>query len=386
MAPVNRKQPFELLYLTYVFLVFLFWMPYWVLTSLLPSMRPRSSWTFRETVTARANKYMFFGVCLPDGYQLDAFAVTDIPEQKTLKRSKVVVIPPAKEKYLKGMATIDPSVVPVSIPGYFYRKEMNRTKALPGEKVSMVAHGGGCFALPCSCILDPQVYETLRYSKTDKVFTFEYRLAPQAPWPAPLLDGISAYTYLIDDCGFEPQNIMIGGDSAGAHLILALTRYIRDEMTLPMARCLLLHSPWSDLTVDALPVDSDTLDLTVGGPIVRKMFAANGTIRHVSNRPSVTPLMDFTSPYLSPAFADSPIGSFTGFPTTLLTYGDAESLVPEIMRLKQNMERDGVDLSAVTAPDGVHDFVIMTFWNAEKRRDAWVEIGKWVDKTLVGTQ
>ncbi|KDQ51427.1 hypothetical protein JAAARDRAFT_199076 [Jaapia argillacea MUCL 33604] len=388
MAPINKKQPYEALYAVSLLTSYLIRVPYWVLISLLPSTRPRPSWTFFEAFIVHSNKFLFFGRCLPDGYQPEAVDVADIPEQKTLKKSHVVVIPPAKEKYLAGMATIDPSIVPISIPGYFFGDERERTKALPGEKVWLLAHGGGYFdaharenGWPCV-----QVFAMLRNSKTDKVLTFEYRLAPQAPWPAPLLDAISAYAYLVDDCGFEPQNIMIGGDSAGGHLALALARYLRDEKTLPMPKCLLLNSPWSDFSVDAPAIDSDVLDMVAHGPVIRKLFAANGTIRHTSNPPSATPTIDFSSPYFSPASTDSPPGSFTGFPTTLITYGSAEAMMPEIMRLKEKMQGDGVDVATVVGKDGMHDFVNMEFWNAKKRHAAWADIGRWVDKTLVGAQ
>lgn len=48
-------------------------------------------------------------------------------------------------------------------------------------------------------------------------------------FPASLLDALAGYQYLLS-LGFEPKNIMLCGDSAGANACLALARYL-DALT-----------------------------------------------------------------------------------------------------------------------------------------------------------
>lgn len=57
-------------------------------------------------------------------------------------------------------------------------------------------------------------------------------MAPETKFPGQLYDAVQSYLYLIDPNGkhrFDPQNIVIMGDSAGGGLCLAMMLYIRDH-------------------------------------------------------------------------------------------------------------------------------------------------------------
>jgi acetyl esterase/lipase len=104
-------------------------------------------------------------------------------------------------------------------------------------------HGGGYVA--CS----PEIYRpfTAELSKQARarVFALDYRLAPEHRFPAPVEDATTAYRWLLDQ-GISPQQIIIGGDSAGGGLTVATLVALRDAgVPLPsLAFCL---SPWTDL-------------------------------------------------------------------------------------------------------------------------------------------
>ncbi|KDQ50834.1 hypothetical protein JAAARDRAFT_41759 [Jaapia argillacea MUCL 33604] len=140
--PINRKQPFETVYIIFLTLDVLSRIPYWTLKYIFPSNRPRPTWSLAACLTTAQTKHMYSRRMIAHGYQADAFAVDQVPDQKTLKKSTVVVIPPAKEKYLKGMALLDPSVGPVVTTGYFYGNHRETTKAATGETVWLLSHGG----------------------------------------------------------------------------------------------------------------------------------------------------------------------------------------------------------------------------------------------------
>ena len=89
--------------------------------------------------------------------------------------------------------------------------------------------------------------------RLQRSFSLDYRLCvPGKPkagsYPAALLDALAGYLYLVRVCGFDPDRIVIAGDSAGGNLALALCRYLRDEEVERMPGALLLLSPWADVS------------------------------------------------------------------------------------------------------------------------------------------
>src|SRR5690606_20240884 len=79
------------------------------------------------------------------------------------------------------------------------------------------------------------------------VLSVDYRLAPEHIFPAQLEDALSAYRFLLGECGFTPRHVTFAGDSAGGtlamQLLLALNRH-----HLPAPRSVVLFSPWFDLS------------------------------------------------------------------------------------------------------------------------------------------
>ena len=73
----------------------------------------------------------------------------------------------------------------------------------------------------------------------------EYRLAPEHPFPAAIDDAVAVYRSLLDE-GYAPDRIVVGGDSAGGGLTMALLLSLK-RLDLPQPAGALLISPWTDL-------------------------------------------------------------------------------------------------------------------------------------------
>ena len=131
-----------------------------------------------------------------------------------------------------------------------------------------------------------------------------YRLAPEHPFPAAIEDAIAAWNYLRAQ-GIAAGKIVVGGDSAGGGLTLALLQHLRDAHEDAPA-CGWLASPWTDLTMsgDAM-ASKDAVD-----PLIHKAYLeelAQAYVPAGANR---------KDPRISPLFAN-----LSGLPPLLIQVG-----------------------------------------------------------------
>ena len=105
-------------------------------------------------------------------------------------------------------------------------------------------HGGGYVS--CSHRTHRPITAALARRTGVPVFSLDYRLAPEHPFPAALDDVVAAYRWLLGT-GTPASAIGLAGDSAGGGLVLGLLLRIR-EHGLPMPACALCFSPLADLT------------------------------------------------------------------------------------------------------------------------------------------
>jgi hypothetical protein len=105
------------------------------------------------------------------------------------------------------------------------------------EKLIMYVHGGGYVSGSCS---DHRGFVS-KFAKFTGItnLVFEYRLAPENPFPAALDDSVKVYHWLLD-AGYKPENIVIAGESAGGGLCLATLLALK-ENKIPVTCCRSCH-------------------------------------------------------------------------------------------------------------------------------------------------
>ncbi len=114
----------------------------------------------------------------------------------------------------------------------------------PEDKIILYLHGGGYVSGSCN---DHRGFVS-KFAKDTGItnLLFEYRLAPEHPFPAAIDDSLTVYNYLLSS-GYDPEKIVFAGESAGGGLTLALLLAIK-EKGIPYPKAAAAISPWTDLS------------------------------------------------------------------------------------------------------------------------------------------
>lgn len=113
----------------------------------------------------------------------------------------------------------------------------------PERGVILYIHGGGYVS--CSAKTHRPLTAALARRTKRKVFSVDYRRAPESRFPAAIDDVIAAYQFVLANVSVD-EPIAIAGDSAGGGMALALAMHARDA-GLTQPACVVLFSPWTDL-------------------------------------------------------------------------------------------------------------------------------------------
>lgn len=155
---------------------------------------------------------------------------------------------------------------------------------------------------------------------------FEYRNAPEYPYPAALDDAVAAYRWLLGQ-GVSPSNVVFAGDSAGGGLLLATMLRLKDEGT-PLPGGAAALSPWTDVACTGESLERNAhlcLAPTNSWLACRKHYAGD-------NDPSL--------PYISPLYGD-----LSGLPPLYISAGGNETLLSDATRFAERAKQTGVDVA-----------------------------------------
>ena len=191
------------------------------------------------------------------------------------------------------------------------------TRAHMKKYVILYCHGGGYST--GSRLYARTLTTKLAETTSMDVLAFDYRLAPEHPYPAACEDAMKAWDYLML-LGYGARDVIVAGDSAGGNLALSLVLKLKEEQRL-LPRGLVLLSPWTDLTASGKTHTTRALvDPVLGADYLRKM-----TENYAAGR-------ELTDPLISPLFGD-----FEGFPPTYIQVGDNEMLLSDSTMLHKKL-------------------------------------------------
>ena len=234
------------------------------------------------------------------------------------------------------------------------------TSPSAANKAIFYTHGGGYVSGNC---VDHRMH-VAKFVKASGVgaLLFDYRLAPEHPFPAAMQDTLIAYRWLLAQ-GVLPSNIVIVGESAGGGLCLASMLAIRDEgLSLPVAGVAL--SPWTDLTCSGKSYLSNAKrDISTLGS-----WNVWGSYYVGSNDP--------THAWISPLYGD-----LHGLPPILIQVGDHEILLDDARSFAEKAKVAGVDITLHVWEGMVHCFPLLAPMFREASQ-AWEETIAYIQKRL----
>ena len=217
------------------------------------------------------------------------------------------------------------------------------------KQVIMHCHGGGYST--GSSLYARTLTAKLASCTGMEVLSFDYRLAPEHPYPAALEDAMKVWDYLMR-VGYGARDVILTGDSAGGNLALALTLKLKEQGRF-LPRGLVLMSPWTDLTStgESFTSKKDVDPVLNPGYLERMIHAyARGE--------------DLTNPFVSPLFGD-----FRGFPPTYVQVGENEMLLSDATRLVDRLKEAGVVAKLDVFENMWHVFQMSPFKTAYEAMD-----------------
>jgi acetyl esterase/lipase len=219
-------------------------------------------------------------------------------------------------------------------------------------------HGGGYVA--CTPATHRPFTAALAREANAQVFALDYRRAPEARFPAAVDDAVAGYRWLLAN-STRPEDIVIGGDSAGGGLTLATLVSLRDAgVALPRAAFCL--SPWTDLAATGASIQTnDGRDPMFYGDSIRNIapvYAGSAPLDH---------------PLVSPIHAD-----LRGLPPLRIYVGSAEVLLDDSTRLAARAEAAGVEVDLRVWQEMVHVWPIFVGYGLPEARKTIAEIATFI--------
>lgn len=215
--------------------------------------------------------------------------------------------------------------------------------------VILYCHGGGYST--GSSLYARTLTSKLAMSTSMDVLSFDYRLAPENPYPAATEDAMRVWNFLML-LGYGARDIILAGDSAGGNLALSLTLKLKEQGRL-LPRGLILMSPWTDLTSSGKSHETKAkIDPVLDAGYLAEMIH------------NYAPEQNLEDPFISPLFGD-----YDGFPPTYIQVGGNEILLDDSVMLYKKLLKANVSVKLDKFDGMWHVFQMSPFKTAYEAMD-----------------
>jgi acetyl esterase/lipase len=222
---------------------------------------------------------------------------------------------------------------------------------------------GGCYVLNPGEASLPEAIFMAGFGHI-KVISVEYRMPPEAYFPAALDDGITVWKAALKTT--NARNMAIFGTSAGGALTLEMVLKAK-ELGLPLPAAIAPGTPMSDVTkVGDTFYTNAMLDNVLVSP---NGFCDDGARVYANGH-------DMKDPLLSPVYGD-----MKGFPPTILTSGTRDLLLSNTVRVHRKLRQAGVE-ATLQVYEGMSHAHYIRDDTAPETREVFEEISRFFDQHL----
>lgn len=179
-----------------------------------------------------------------------------------------------------------------------------------------------------------------------RVIAVDYRLAPEAKFPAAIDDAFAALNWIVANAaklGVDARHVAVGGDSAGGGLSAAVTQLARAKG--PKLSFQLLFFP-----VTQVMEKTESMHANKEG-----YFLELATLEWFYEHYGVSAVVDKTDPRISPLLAKD----FSGLPPAYITTAQYDPLHDEGVHYAEKLRAAGVKVEHIDYPGLVHDFIYL---------------------------
>ncbi len=196
------------------------------------------------------------------------------------------------------------------------------------------------------------------------VVSVDYRMPPEAYFPAALDDGMAVYRNLL---ALHPAaNLAIFGTSAGGALTLSMVIRAK-QLGLALPAAIASGTPMSDVTkVGDTFYTNEGVDNVL---VSRDGFCDAGATVYAAGH-------DMKDPLISPVYGD-----MSGFPPTILTSGTRDLLLSNTVRVHRKLRQAGVEAMLQVFEGQSHAHYLRDD-SAPETHEAFAEIGGFFDRHM----
>ncbi|KAH6639967.1 Alpha/Beta hydrolase protein [Truncatella angustata] len=299
-------------------------------------------------------------------------AVTPLDLRPGSLGNRFIAIPPLADALSTDILTSDPNIKSQATGGIWFPKALEEGYPKTNKPIVLHFHPGGY--VMGDVRMDGAFAARLLVEKVGSYALWNlYRLAsnPNGRFPAALQDALAAYDYLLRDLAIPASQIVLSGDSAGAHIVICMLRYLAEHgeaIGLPAPRGALLFSPAINFLAATEP-KSTSENRNYKNDYMDPTFVTWGAQQFVTGDPKATAYMNpLASAFKSPC----PIWVYCG--GCEIFYDDATEFVEKMEGIPGN------DVTYVVERLANHDIFFagnLLGWRKEAENIA-DKAGKWV--------